>query len=93
MTDRLLRAAVGDPDVAKQGRSRTLRGLRVGDRRELYLGLALSALSYLRRSGPKRELIYKKTVPKGSAIVVHHKRRGDPKLEIVKPKRRRRQTR
>lgn len=52
------------------------------------MGLALAALAYLQSTAPRRELLYRKTVPKGSAIVVHHKKRGAPKLQIVKPKRR-----
>jgi hypothetical protein len=31
-------------------------------------------------------LIYRKRVPEGSAIVIHHRRRGDPRIEVVKPK-------
>jgi hypothetical protein len=93
LTDRLLRAALGDSDIRAQGARRALRGAREADNRELALGLALSALSYLRGTKPRRRLIYRKVVPEGSAIVVHNRRWGDPKLEIVKPKRRRRQTR
>lgn len=64
---------------------RSLRGLREGNRRELGIGLALATLTYLRSTSPKKELLYRKTVPKGSAIVVHHRKRGGPKLEIRKP--------
>ena len=75
-------------DPRREGYVRSMRGLREGDRRELAIGLTLAALAYLRSTAPRRELLYRKTVPKGSAIVVHHKKRGAPKLEIVKPKRR-----
>ena len=50
------------------------------------LTLALAALAYLRTTAPRKQLLYRKRVPTGSAIVVHHKKRGNPKLEIVKPK-------
>jgi hypothetical protein len=86
MTRKLIDRALGYRDPASDGLRRTLSGLRRGDQRELYLGLALTALAYLRRTQPKRELIYRKTVPTGSALVIHHKKQGDPRLEIVKPK-------
>jgi len=43
------------------------------------------ALAYLQRSKPKRKLLYRKTVSPGSAIVIHHKKWGDPKIEVIKP--------
>jgi hypothetical protein len=82
---RLERAVFGDSDIKVASRMRTLRGLREGDNRELLFGLGLAALSYLRNSTPKRERIYRKTVTPGSALVIHHKRRGTPRLEIIKP--------
>jgi hypothetical protein len=86
MTKKMIHRALGDRDPRSEGVRRALGGLRQGDRRQLYMGLALTALAYLRRSGPRRELVYRKRVPKGSAIVVYHKKRGAPRLEIVKPK-------
>lgn len=83
---RLTDWVVGDPK--REGLRRTLKGAREGDYRELSFGLALFALSYLRSTTPRRQLIYRKRIPTGSAIVVHHKKSGAPKLEIVKPKRR-----
>ena len=77
---------VGIGDMRAAGVARTLRGLRNGDQRELFTGLGLAALSYLSSSKPRRQLIYRKRVPEGSAIVIHHRRRGDPKIEVVKPK-------
>ena len=71
----------------ESGYDRTLAGLRTRDRRELMVGLALVGLSYLRRTKPSRQLIYKKSVPAGSAVVIHHRKRGKPKIEVVKPKR------
>lgn len=76
---------LGGSDAREQGYNRTLRGLREGDTRELYLGLALSALAYLQRTKPRKQLLYKKTVPEGSALVIHHKKSGNPRLQIVKP--------
>lgn len=67
-----------------------MQGLREGDQRQLYIGLSLLALSYLRRTQPRRELLYRRAVPEGTALVIHNKGSGDPRLEIVKPKRRRR---
>lgn len=81
MTDRLL----GGSDAKEQGYTRTLRGLREGDTRELSLGLALSALAYLQRTKPRKQLLYRKTVPEGSALVIHHKKSGNPRLQIIKP--------
>lgn len=85
MTNKLIDRALGYEDPRKVGVSRTLTGLREGDHRELYIGLALTALAYLRRTAPKRELLFRRTVPEGSAIVVHHKKRGAPKIEVIKP--------
>lgn len=85
---RLERAVFGDSDIRVAGQLRTLRGLREGNRREVLMGLSLAALSYLRKTRPKRELIYRKNVTPGSALVIHHKRRGTPRLEIVKPSKR-----
>lgn len=62
-----------------------MRGLREGDQRELFYGLALWAIAYLRRTAQRKQLLYSKSVPEGSAIVVHHKRFGDPKIEVIRP--------
>lgn len=86
LTKRLTNRITEDP--RREGLRRSLRGLRTGDDRELYLGLALTALAYLRSTKPRKQLIYRKTVSEGSALVIHHKRTGAPRLEIVKPKRR-----
>ena len=86
LTKRLLDWAIWERDPKASGMQRTWKGLREGNDRDLYIGLALTALAYLRETGPKRELLYRKTVPTGSAIVVHNRRRGRPTLEIIKPK-------
>lgn len=72
-------------DPKRDGLRRSLRGLREGDYRELSLGLALTALAYLRSTKPRKQLIYRKTVSEGSALVIHHKRSGTPRLEIRRP--------
>lgn len=81
---------LGGSDAREAGYNRTLRGIREGDTRELYLGLALSALAYLQRTKPRKQLLYRKEVAEGSALVIYHKRSGNPRLEIVKPSKRRR---
>lgn len=82
---RLFERLVGGPNLAAIGFRRTMRGLREGDQRELYYGLSLWAIAYLRRTAARKTLIYRKSVPEGSAIVIHHKRIGDPKIEVIKP--------
>lgn len=89
LTERLQRALLGDSDTGVAGQMRTLKGLREGDERELLFGLALSALAWMQRTQPRKELLYRKKVPVGSAIVIHHKKAGTPKIEVVKPKKRR----
>ena len=88
--DKAWEKAFGASNAREAGRARVLRGIREGDRRETYLGLALSALAYLQRTKPKKELVFRKTVPEGTALVIHHKKSGTPRLEIIKPKRGRR---
>lgn len=83
---RLTDLVLGDP--RREGLRRSLKGAREGDYRELSFGLALMALAYLRSTAPRKQLLYRKRVPTGSAVVVYHKKSGAPKLEIVKPKRR-----
>ncbi len=82
---KIFRIFLGSNNLRSAGVGRAWRGMRQGDRRELYLGLALAALSWIRQSKPGKELIYKKEVRKDSAIVIHHRRKGDPKIEVIKP--------
>lgn len=84
--DRLLRTFLGTSNLRREGYSRALRGFRRSDRREMWFGLAMAALSVIRAGSNEKELLFRKEVPAGSAIVVHHKRRGDPKIEVIKPK-------
>mgnify|MGYP001203880215 CR=1 FL=1 len=67
------------------GWMRTLRGVREGDQLILFTGLALVALQWLRNSGQKKELIYRKKVPVGSSVLIRHVHRGAPKITIQKP--------
>jgi len=50
------------------------------------MGLGLAALSYLSRTKQPKRLLYRRNVPEGSAIVIHNKRMGDPKTEVIKPR-------
>jgi hypothetical protein len=77
----------GIRDVTAASVDRTLRGLRTGDQRELYTGLGLAALAYVRRTRPRRRLIFRRTLPEGSALVIHHKRYGDPRIDVIRPPR------
>jgi hypothetical protein len=85
MTTRLINRALGYRDPRAEGVRRALRGVREGDHRELYIGLALYALAYLRNTAPRKQLLYRKTVPEGSTLVVRHTKAGTPKLEIHEP--------
>jgi len=86
--DRIIRLAWGTANPGAAGRMKFAQGIRRGDTRDMYLGLALLSLSYLRRTQQRRELLYRREVPEGSALVIHHKDESAPRLEIVKPKRR-----
>jgi len=85
---KFMRRMWGGSDAREVGFNRTLRGLREGDSTDLYFGLALSALAYLQKSKPRKKLIHRQSLPEGTAIVIHHKKSGNPRLEIIKPKRR-----
>ena len=83
---RLIDWFAGSPNWGVAGVSRSLHGLRKRDQRELYLGLGLTVLALIRRSAPHKELVYRKAVPEGSAIVIHNRRRGAPRIEVIKPR-------
>ncbi len=55
------------------GISRAFRGARTGDQQLLLTGAALAAFGLWRRSSAKKkELVYRKTVPLGSSLVVRY---------------------
>jgi len=83
---RLIDWLVGSDNWGTVGLTRGLRGLRTGDQRDLYLGLGLAALSFIRRTAPRKQLLYRRTVREGSAIVIHHRRSGQPKIEVIRPR-------
>ncbi|MEA1902739.1 MAG: hypothetical protein U9N56_04360 [Actinomycetota bacterium] len=85
MSGRLMRWIWGTSDAKEIGFDQTLKGLREGKSRDLYIGLAVSALAYLQRTQPKRTLLHRQTISEGSAVVIHHKKSGEQRLEIVKP--------
>lgn len=85
LTKRLTKRILGARDPKSEGYRRSLKGLREGDYRELSLGLALTAIAYLGNTRPRKQLIYRREVPRGSALVIHHRKSGTPKLEIRRP--------
>ncbi|HEX6947390.1 MAG TPA: hypothetical protein VF246_08570 [Acidimicrobiia bacterium] len=58
----------GEPGPA--GRLRVLTGLRTRDPRQLTTGLALLGLAYLRRSQPRRQLVYRKVLREDDALLI-----------------------
>ena len=89
LTDRAFKAAFGTSNARKAGRERTLRGLREGTPTDIYLGLALTAIGYLQRTKPKKQLIYRQEIREDSVLVIHHKGSEDAKLEILRPQKER----
>ena len=83
-TKRLVKRALGTSNLTAAGWERTLRGLRTGEQRDLYLGLGLVAFTFLRRTAPRKRLIYRKTVQEGSTLVIQHRRKGDPKITVTR---------
>lgn len=81
----IMRTLLGSSDLKAAGMNRVWRGIRQGDRRDLYLGAALAAIAFLRQGNSGKQLIYRKSVPRGSAVVIHHRRHGDPKIEVIRP--------
>jgi hypothetical protein len=81
----VFRTLLGSSDLKTAGYARVWRGLRVGDRRDLYLGVTLALLSVLRQNSGSKELIFRKKLPEGTALVIHHRKKGDPKIEVIKP--------
>lgn len=83
--NRTFRTLLGTPDLKTAGYGRVWRGLRRGDRRDLYLGVTLALISLMRQKSTDKELIFRKKLPEGSALVIHHKKKGDPKIKVIRP--------
>lgn len=81
----VFRTLLGSSDLKTAGYARVWRGLRVGDRRDLYLGVTLALISVLRQNSGGKELIYRKKLREGTALVIHHRKKGDPKIEVIRP--------
>ncbi len=82
MTEELL----GGPTAFTAGYRRTLTGLRTGDRTDLVLGLALLGFTYMRRTRPRKELIYSQVLAPGTHVTVRNAKPGTPtRLEIREP--------
>lgn len=64
------------------GMVRVLRGLREGRQGMLLTGLALVALQKMRDARGKRELVYRKKLPVGSAVVIRHQSPDETKVEV-----------
>lgn len=64
------------------GMLRVVRGLRQGNQAAVLTGLALILFQKMRDDRGKRELVYRKVVPVGSAIVIRHQRPGEEKVGI-----------
>ncbi len=76
----------GPKTMKATGAARVWNGLRTGDQRSLLLGAALYGIAWLRaNSGPKKELLYRKTIPEGSSFVIRTGKQGElPEIEVVK---------
>lgn len=68
------------------GIHRLWNGIRTGNQRTLLLGAGMFAISWLRsNSGPKKELLYSKTIPDGSSFVVRSGKAGQlPKVVVTR---------
>lgn len=76
------RSISGSP--ISNGLSRALRGLRTGDQRSLYAGVALIVFGLWRRGRAKetRKLIYRKTLRPGEALLIRPSSSGADKLIV-----------
>ena len=72
--------------MKSMGVARLWTGLRTGDQRSVLLGAGLFAISWLRLSrGPKKTLLYSKTIPEGSSFVIRTGQAGTlPEIEVLK---------
>jgi hypothetical protein len=65
-----------------RGISRTLRGLRTGDQRSLFTGVAIVAYSMWRRKKGSRKLIYRRVLRKDQALLIRAGRRDTEKIVV-----------
>ena len=65
-----------------EGVTRSLRGLRTGDSRSLYTGVLLLAYGMWKRQRDRKELIYRKTMAPGDAMLIRAGRKGDKRLVV-----------
>ena len=75
------------PNMMKgAGAARLWNGIRTGDQRTLLIGAALYGIAWLRNnSGPKKELLYSKTIPEGSSFVIRTGKPGElPHIDVTK---------
>jgi hypothetical protein len=73
-------------DPLSAGVSRTLRGIRTGDRKALFGGLALMLFGVWRnRKNRPREMVKKATVKPGETLVIRGTRLGDAGREPSPP--------
>ena len=76
----------GTAAIKAAGVQRLWSGLRSGDQRALLTGAGLYAVAWLRANkGPKKELLYRKTIPEGSSFVIRTGKAGElPEIDVVK---------
>ncbi|MDH3249040.1 MAG: hypothetical protein OEQ47_08770 [Acidimicrobiia bacterium] len=80
-------ALIPGPTAMKAaGAQRLWNGIRTGDQRALLFGAGLYAVAWLRANrGPKKELLYRKTIPEGSSFVIRTGKAGElPEIDVVK---------
>jgi hypothetical protein len=65
-----------------RGISKTLQGLRTGDQRTLYTGVALVAYSVWRRKKGSRKLVYRRVLRKDQALLIRAGRRDTEKIVV-----------
>lgn len=68
------------------GAARMWTGVRTGDQRALLIGAGLYAVAWLRANrGPKKELLYRKTIPEGASFVIRTGKQGElPEIDVFK---------
>jgi len=64
------------------GINRTFRGLRHGDQRSLFTGVAIVAYSVWRRRKDSRRLLYRRVLRKDEALLIRAGRRDTKKIIV-----------